>query len=91
MLYLKKLKSFYILDKIYHSNLKMKQFTIEEINEILKGTIVGNITTKITAPEQLEVANETEISFIGNKKYEKLWAASKACVAVVNEDIAIEP
>ena len=69
----------------------MKQFTIEEINEVLKGTIVGSITTKITAPEQLEVANETEISFIGNKKYEKFWATSKACVAVVNEDISIEP
>ena len=62
-------ESFYILDKIYQSNLKMKQFTIEEINEVLNGTIVGSITTKITAPEQLEVANETEISFIGNKKY----------------------
>ena len=51
----------------------MKQFTIEEINEVLKGTIVGSITTKITAPEQLEAANETEISFIGNKKYEKFY------------------
>ena len=61
MLYLKKLKSFYILDKIYQSNLKMKQFTIEEINEVLNGTIVGSVQTKITAPEQLEVANETEI------------------------------
>ena len=69
----------------------MKQISIEEINEVLKGTIVGLITTKITAPEQLEVAKETEISFIGNKKYEKLWATSKACVAVVNEDISIEP
>ena len=69
----------------------MKQITIEEINAVLKGTIVGAITTKITAPEQLEAANETEISFIGNKKYEKFWAASKACVAVVNEDISIEP
>ena len=68
----------------------MKQISIEEINEVLKGTIVGLITTKITAPEQLEVAKETEISFIGNKKYEKLWATSKACVAVVNEDISIE-
>ncbi len=69
----------------------MKQISIEEINEVLNGTIVGNITTKITAPEQLEVANESEISFIGNKKYEKLWATSKAGVAVVNEDISIEP
>ena len=69
----------------------MKSYSIQEINEILKGVIVGNTFHNITAPEQLEVANETEISFIGNKKYEKLWTTSKACVAVVNEDISIEP
>ena len=69
----------------------MKSYTIQEINEILKGEIVGNTFQSITAPEQLEAANESEISFIGNKKYEKLWATSKACVAVVNEDISIEP
>jgi UDP-3-O-[3-hydroxymyristoyl] glucosamine N-acyltransferase len=69
----------------------MKTFSIQEINEVLKGTIVGDTHNKITAPEQLEVAKENEISFIGNKKYEKLWAISKACVAVVNEDISIEP
>ena len=69
----------------------MKSYSIQEINEILKGVIIGNTFHNITAPEQLEVANETEISFIGNRKYEKLWATSKACVAVVNEDIAIEP
>ena len=40
----------------------MKSLSIEEINEVLNGTIVGSITTKITAPEQLEVAKETEIS-----------------------------
>ena len=69
----------------------MKSYSIQEINEILKGEIVGDTFNQITAPEQLEVANETEISFIGNRKYEKLWASSKACVAVVNEDISIEP
>lgn len=69
----------------------MKQITIEEINKVVKGTIVGCTTTKITAPEQLEAANETEISFIGDKKYEKLWSTSKACAAIVNEDISIEP
>ena len=69
----------------------MKSYTIQQINEILKGEIIGNTTQSITAPEQLEAANESEISFIGNKKYEKFWADSKACVAVVNEDIAIAP
>lgn len=69
----------------------MKSYSIQEINDILKGVIVGNTAKKITAPEQLEAASDSEISFIGNKKYEKLWSVSKACVAVVNEDIAIEP
>ena len=69
----------------------MKTYSIQEINHILKGEIVGNTTATITAPEQLEEAKITEISFIGNKKYEKFWATSKACAAVVNNDIAIEP
>jgi UDP-3-O-[3-hydroxymyristoyl] glucosamine N-acyltransferase len=69
----------------------MKSYSIQEINEVLKGTIVGNTSLKITAPEQLELAGASDISFIGNKKYEKLWETSKACAAVVNEDISIEP
>lgn len=69
----------------------MKSFSIQEINDVLQGEIVGATSHKITAPEQLEAASETEISFIGNKKYEKFWATSKACVAVVNLDIAIAP
>lgn len=69
----------------------MKKISILEINSILQGVLVGTTTHEITAPEQLEMANETEISFIGNKKYEKLWGTSKACAAIVNEDISIEP
>ena len=69
----------------------MKSYSIEEINEVLQGVIIGSTSQKIIAAEQLEIANDSQISFIGNKKYEKLWDTSKACVAVVNEDIAIEP
>jgi UDP-3-O-[3-hydroxymyristoyl] glucosamine N-acyltransferase len=69
----------------------MKSYSIQEINEVLQGTIVGSTTTLITAPEQLDEASSTEISFIGHRKYEKNWATSKACAAVVNEDIRIEP
>jgi UDP-3-O-[3-hydroxymyristoyl] glucosamine N-acyltransferase len=69
----------------------MKSYSIQEINEVLQGTIVGSTTTLITAPEQLDEASATEISFIGHRKYEKNWATSKACAAVVNEDIRIEP
>ena len=69
----------------------MKSFSIKEINQTLNGEIIGNTTQKITAPEQLEAATNNEISFIGNKKYEKLWASSNAAAAIVNQDISIEP
>ena len=71
--------------------MSLKSFTLTQINEVVKGTIVGNTSHIITAPQQLEYATENEISFIGNKKYEKLWENSKAGVAIVNEDISIEP
>lgn len=68
----------------------MKTYSIQEINEIIKGEISGSTTHQITAPEELELAKNTEISFIGNKKYEKFWEGSNACAAIVNEDISIE-
>lgn len=69
----------------------MKTYSIAEINEVLQGVIVGGTSINFTAPEQLDLAKETEISFIGHKKYEKFWQNSKASAAIVNEDIAIEP
>ncbi|PHS53807.1 MAG: UDP-3-O-(3-hydroxymyristoyl)glucosamine N-acyltransferase [Lutibacter sp.] len=69
----------------------MKLFTIQEINAIIKGKIVGDTNQKISGPEQLENANHTQISFIGSRKYAPLWKTSKACVAIVNENINIEP
>jgi UDP-3-O-[3-hydroxymyristoyl] glucosamine N-acyltransferase len=69
----------------------LKTYSILEINNILKGTIVGNSSINISAPEQLELAKISEISFIGHKKYEKFWGNCNACAAVVNEDISIEP
>ena len=69
----------------------MKSYSIQEINEVINGEIFGSTSYQITATEQLDKATTSEISFIGNKKYEKFWSASKASVAVVNEDISIEP
>jgi UDP-3-O-[3-hydroxymyristoyl] glucosamine N-acyltransferase len=67
----------------------MKSYTVKEIR-VLNGVLLGTTSKMITAPEQLGVS-DSDITFIGNKKYEKLWSSSKACVAVVNEDISIEP
>ena len=69
----------------------MKSFSIEEINASLKGILVGATTQTITSPEQLELANNNQITFIGNRKYIKHWETSKACAAIVNEYFDIEP
>jgi len=69
----------------------MKSYTLQEINTVLNGTVVGNTTFIIDAPEQIERAKTNHITFIGTKKYEKFWGDSKASIAVVNEDISIEP
>jgi UDP-3-O-[3-hydroxymyristoyl] glucosamine N-acyltransferase len=82
---------FILFGKYIPNQYPMKSYSILEINEVLKGTIVGGTDLKITAPEQLDQASATEISFIGHKKYEKFWESSNACAAVVNEDISIEP
>ncbi|MBI3883412.1 MAG: UDP-3-O-(3-hydroxymyristoyl)glucosamine N-acyltransferase [Sphingobacteriales bacterium] len=69
----------------------MKSFSIQEINDILKGELVGNTTETITGPEQIELASKNQITFIGNRKYVKLWETSKACAAIVNDSLTIEP
>ncbi len=69
----------------------MKSFTIREVAEKLQGVLIGDTTDTITGPEQIEAATEGQITFIGNKKYSKLWETSKASAVIINEDIDIEP
>jgi UDP-3-O-[3-hydroxymyristoyl] glucosamine N-acyltransferase len=69
----------------------MQSYTLQQINEKLQGEIVGNINLSISGPEQMELATDTQITFIGHKKYAKLWEASKACAAVINADIDLQP
>lgn len=69
----------------------MKKYSVQEIAEKINGSLVGNTTTMVTGPEQIEYANEEQITFIGSKKFVKQWEASKACAVVVNDDIDMEP
>jgi len=69
----------------------MKSFAINEINGILKGALEGNTSLQIIGPEQLEKAGNNHITFIGNQKYARLWETSKACAAIVDEKLKIEP
>ena len=69
----------------------MKLFTIQEINEILKGELLGDTSQQIIGPEQLDKATYNQITFIVSAKYIPSWKTSKACAAIVNEKFEIEP
>lgn len=69
----------------------MKSFTIHEIADLVQGTVEGNATQKFKGLEQIQKANESQITFIGNRKYAKLWSSSAAGAAVINENINLEP
>ncbi len=69
----------------------MKKFTLAHISDLVNGQIIGNSDKEIGSPEQLELAKDDQISFIGHKKYERLWEKSQAGAAIVNNDISIEP
>lgn len=69
----------------------MKTYTIKEINEILKGELVGDASLVIDGPEQIERACKNHITFIGDRKYARLWASSQASAAIVDEKLAVEP
>ncbi|AJH15589.1 UDP-3-O-(3-hydroxymyristoyl)glucosamine N-acyltransferase [Myroides profundi] len=69
----------------------MKLYSLTELNDVLNGVVVGSTLKQISTAEQLEKAKECQVSFIGNKKYERLWGESKAPIAIVNKDISILP
>ncbi|WP_108803472.1 UDP-3-O-(3-hydroxymyristoyl)glucosamine N-acyltransferase [Aquimarina sp. Aq107] len=69
----------------------MISFTIEEINTILQGELKGNINQIITGLDELKNAKSDQITFVRSVKYARLWEMSNACVAIVNDNLDIEP
>ena len=69
----------------------MTSYSIAEINELVKGELIGNTNQKIEGPENLQKATSNHITFIGSTKYLKLWANSKACAALVNYNTNSDP
>lgn len=69
----------------------MKQYTTEQINQAANGTLDGSPTIMITGVEQISEATTNQLTFIGEKKYIKLWDQSRASAAIVNDSLDIEP
>lgn len=69
----------------------MKSLTIEEINSLLNGELIGSCSDEITAPEQIEKAEKGQITFIGNRKFARLWGDSNASAAIIDEKLDLQP
>jgi UDP-3-O-[3-hydroxymyristoyl] glucosamine N-acyltransferase len=69
----------------------MKKISIKEISQAVDGILVGSPTILISGVEEISAAQAEQLTFVGNKKYIKLWDQSRASAAVVNADLDIEP
>ena len=56
----------------------MKQYTTERISREVNGTLEGSPSIIIKGVEQLSSAATDQLTFIGEKKYIKLWDQSGA-------------
>lgn len=69
----------------------MKYFSVQAICEHLNGVAVGKTSLIVSSAERPETALSHQITFIGHRKFERLWPDSKALVAIVGKNIAINP
>lgn len=69
----------------------MKSFTIEELTNILGGEIVGTTDQSILGLAEIDKADNSQITFIGSRKYAQKWENSNASVAIVNAELQVEP
>lgn len=69
----------------------MKSLTTQDINTIVNGEVLGETTNQIIGLEQIKKANENQATFIGNRKFAALWKDSKASLAIINDNLDLEP
>jgi len=61
----------------------MMKVSAAQINDILKGVIIGNPDTLVNAPAKIEDAKEGNIAFLANPKYESYLYTSQASIVIV--------
>ncbi len=69
----------------------MISYSLTEINDILKGEIIGDTSEQIEGPEEIRKAKSNQITFIGSNKYAKYWPDSEASIALISSDLDIDP
>ncbi|MHC4991324.1 MAG: UDP-3-O-(3-hydroxymyristoyl)glucosamine N-acyltransferase [Planctomycetota bacterium] len=68
-----------------------KSYTTRQIAEHVAGRLEGPDDLTITGVEQIDNADTGQITFIGTTRYGKMWPASRATAALVQERLDLGP
>jgi UDP-3-O-[3-hydroxymyristoyl] glucosamine N-acyltransferase len=68
----------------------MKSYTIKTINQTIQGALTGDREVVITGVNQVSEATANQLTFIGEKKYIRLWQQSNASAAIVDSRFDLE-
>jgi UDP-3-O-[3-hydroxymyristoyl] glucosamine N-acyltransferase len=66
------------------------QFTAKQIAELINGKIEGDPQTAVSSFGKLEEANEGQLAFLANPKYEEFLYTTKASIIIINDSLQIE-
>ena len=66
------------------------KFTVDQIAQLIQGTIDGNGSANITAFNKIEEGQEGSISFLANPKYESFLYQSKATAIIIADDLVLK-
>jgi UDP-3-O-[3-hydroxymyristoyl] glucosamine N-acyltransferase len=65
-----------------------KSYSLAELTDRFGGTVRGDAATRIRQVAPIEVAGPAEITFLTNRKYQKLLASSRAGAVILDKDSA---
>ena len=68
----------------------MKSYTIKTINQTIQGALTGDREVRITGVNHVSEATANQLTFIGEKKYIRLWQQSNASAAIVDSRFNLE-
>jgi UDP-3-O-[3-hydroxymyristoyl] glucosamine N-acyltransferase len=66
------------------------QFTAVQISAIINGKIEGNAHVAVSSFGKIEEANETQLTFFANPKYEDFLYRTKAAVVIISEQYELK-
>ncbi|HAO03925.1 MAG TPA: UDP-3-O-(3-hydroxymyristoyl)glucosamine N-acyltransferase, partial [Chitinophagaceae bacterium] len=66
------------------------QFSAAEIAQIINGKLEGNTNSTVASFGKIEEANEGQLSFLANPKYEDFLYTTKASVVIINNSLHLK-